>query len=128
MGCGGISDHQPVLLQVANNDIRPRSPFKFNATWLENDALVSLLKGSWKVFDVNSGLSSTTQFAANLKIIKEVSITWSINKKEQDNKDLVDIEVLLVAYVHSLGFGFFTVEDKVSLTDLESKKRKILCE
>ena len=128
MGYGGISDHQRVFLQVANNDIRPRSPFKFIATWLENDALVSLLKASWKVFDVNYGLSSATQFAANLKIIKEVSITWSIKKKDQDNKDLVHIEALLAASVHSLSFGFFTVEDKVSLTDLESKKRKILCE
>ena len=87
-----------------------------------------LLKASWKVFDVNSGLSFATQFASNLKIIKEVSITWSIKKKEQDNKDLVDIEALLVTSAHSLGFGFLTVEDKVSLADLESKKRKILSE
>ena len=40
-----------------------------------------LLKASWKVFDVNSGLSFATQFASNLKIIKEVSITWSTKKK-----------------------------------------------
>ena len=31
VGCGGDSDHRPVFLQVLNNDIRPRSPFKFNA-------------------------------------------------------------------------------------------------
>ena len=81
MGYGGVSNHQPVFLQVANNDTIPRSPFKFNANWLENDALVTLLKASWKVFDVNSGLSFATQFASNLKIIKEVSITWSTKKK-----------------------------------------------
>ena len=62
------------------------------------------------------------KFAANLKIIKEVSITWSIKKKEQDNKDLVDIETLLVAYVHSLGFGFLTVEDKVGIIEEENIK------
>ena len=72
-------------------------------------------------------MSFATQFVANLKIIKEVSIAWSIKKKDQDNKDLVDIEALLVASVHR-GFGFLTVEDKVSLADLESKKRKILSE
>ena len=60
MGCGGILDHQPIFLQVANNDTKPRSPFKFNANWLENGDLVTLLKASWKAFDVSSGLSSAT--------------------------------------------------------------------
>ena len=111
---------------MANNDTRPRSPFKFNANWLENGDLVTLLKASWKAFDVSSGLSSATQFAANLKTIKEVSISWSIKKKVQDNKDLVDIEALLVASFNSHGFGFLTEVDKVLLIDLESKKRKFL--
>ena len=101
VGCGGISDHQPVFLQLFHNDAKPRSPFKFNANWLVNDDFVSLLKASWKYFDVASSLSSTTQFAANIKTIKEVSISWSIKKKVQDNKDLVDIEALLVASFNS---------------------------
>ena len=50
VGCGGDSNHQRVLLQVLNDDIKPRSPFKFNANWLENDDFVSLLKDSWKFF------------------------------------------------------------------------------
>ena len=101
VGCGGVSDHRLVFLQVANNDTIPCSPFKFNANWLENGDLVTLLKASWKAFDVSSGLSSDNQFAANLKTIKEVSISWSIKKKVQDNKDLVDIEALLVASFNS---------------------------
>ena len=101
VGCGGVLDHHPVFLQVANNDTRPHSPFKFNANWLENGDLVTLLKASWKAFDVSSGLSSDTQFAANLKTIKEVSISWSIKKKVQDNKNLVDKEALLVASFNS---------------------------
>ena len=58
---------------------------------MANDDLVSLLKSSWKVFDVSSGFSYATQFVVNLNTIKYVSITWYVKKKSQDNKDLVDI-------------------------------------
>ena len=77
----GDSDHQPIFLHVLNDDIRPRSPFKFNANWLANDGFVSLLKNSWKVFNGSLGLPSASQFAMNLKTIKEVSISWSLQKK-----------------------------------------------
>ena len=95
---------------------------------MENDGLVTLLKSSWKGFDVSSGLSYATQVAMNLKIIKNVSITWSVKKKDQDNKDLVNIEALLVASFHSLGFCFTSEEDELSMVELESKKRNFLCE
>ena len=60
VGCGGDSDHQPILLQILNDDIRSRSPFKFNANWLVNDGFVSLLKNSWNVFYESLGLSSAS--------------------------------------------------------------------
>ena len=44
IGSGGDSDHNPVFMQVMSNDIRLGSPFKFNATWLEDEDFVSLLK------------------------------------------------------------------------------------
>ena len=119
-------DHQPVFLQLLNKDVRPRSPFKFNANWLLNEDLVSLLKASWKVYVDNPEVSPTSHFAANLKIIKEVSVSWSIMKKEQEIKDLVEIELLLVESFNKIGFGFSTKEDKSSLVDLETHKRKIL--
>ena len=43
-------------------------------------------------------------------------------------KDLVDIEVLLVESFNKPSFGFSSEIDKYSLVDLESKKRKILCD
>ena len=113
-------------MQVLNDDIRPRIPFKFNANWLANDDLVSVLKDSWKVFDDRSELSPASQFDVNIKTIKYVSIAWSVKKKAQDLKDLVDIEFLLAEAFNKLGFGFASKIDKLSLVELESNKRNIL--
>ena len=44
VGCGGESDHNPVFMQILNKDVRPRSPFKFNANWLKNEEFVTLFK------------------------------------------------------------------------------------
>ena len=103
-----------------------RSPFKFNAHWLENAEFVNLLKGSWEVFNDNLQLSPACHFASNLKRIKDVSISWSVKKKEMELKDLVEIEIMISAFSHRTEFGFYSEEDKVGLIELESRKRKIL--
>ena len=54
------------------------------------------------------------------------SIRWSIEKKTQDCNDLVDIELKLIEYFNKFGFGFFSVENKTELIDLEARKRLIL--
>ena len=81
VGCGGDSDHQPVFLQILNRGIQLRSPFKFNAHWLVYEDLVTLLKESWVVYSDNPNYLSASQFAANLKRIKDVSIAWSVKKR-----------------------------------------------
>ena len=103
-----------------------RSPFKFNSHWLENDDLVKLLKGSWVVFTDNFHVSPASHFASNLKRIKDVSISWSVKKKEMELKDLVQIENFLSAFSLRTGFGFYSEENKADLINLESRKRKIL--
>ena len=103
VGCGGDSDHQPVFLQILNRGIQLRSPFKFNAHWLVNDDLVTLLKESWVVYSDNLHVSPASHFAANLKRVKDVSISWSVLKKEVEFKDLVEIEILLTVFSHKIG-------------------------
>ena len=103
-----------------------RSPFKFNAHWLVFEDLVTLLKESWVVYSDKLNDSPTSHFAANHKRVKDVSITWSVKKKEADFKDLVEIEILMAEFFNKVGFGFSTEEDKASLIELESRKRKIL--
>ena len=106
-------------------DSRPRNPFKFNASWLEDEDFVSLLKSTWTGFSDKLEISPAAHFTLNLKKIKEVSISWSVAKKLQEDKDLVDIEFLL-ADLHKLGHGFASEGDKYSLVELEYHKRKIL--
>ena len=120
---GGDSDHHPVFLQILGHDKNTHSPFKFNAHWLEHEDLVILLKNSWRVYDENSGMSLASQFSANLKRIKDVSICWFVKRKEQDLKDLVEIEILLKEACNKVGFGYYSKEDKESLVVLESRKR-----
>ena len=118
--CGGDSDHQPVFLHILNQYKNAHSPFKFNAHWLIHKDLVTLLKNSWRVYDDNPGLSPAMHFAANLKRIKDISICWSVKRKVQDLKDLVEIEILLDVACNKVGFGFSSKEDKASLVVLES--------
>ena len=91
-----------------------------------NEDLVSVLKYSWNVFDERSLLSPASQFALNIKTIKDFSIDWLVKKKAQDQKDIVDIELLLAESFNKLGFGFASDSDKLYLVELESKKRNIL--
>ena len=86
VGCGGESDHQPVFLQILGHDKILHSPFKFNPHWPEHEDLVLLLKNTWKMYDDNSILSPASQFSDNLKKIKNVSICWSVKRKEHDTK------------------------------------------
>ena len=44
----------------------------------------------------NPLISLASHFADYLKHIKEVSISWSVKQKDQENKDLVEVEHLLV--------------------------------
>ena len=126
VGCGGDFDHNHVFLQVMNKGLKDRSPFKFNAHWLTDENLVCLLKDTWVVYNDYLSESPASQFSTNLKRIKDVSIYWSVKKKERDIKDLVEIELLLEESFNKVGFGFASNEDKESLTELESRKGNIL--
>ena len=60
--------------------------------------------------------------------LKDVSISWSVNKKAQDIKDLVNIEYAMKVYLDRMVYGFNSEEEKLSLIELETRKRTILCD
>ena len=72
--------------------------------------------------------SLASQFAANLKTLKNVSINWLVKKKALDIMDLVDIEREMKVHIDRLGIGFNSKRDKVSMIELEAHKRSILCD
>ena len=51
-----------------------------------------------------------------------------MKEKSQDIKDLVDIESEMKRHIESLGIGFISEVDKLSLIELETRKRTILCD
>ena len=51
-----------------------------------------------------------------------------MKNKARDIKDLVDIESDMKRYFDRLGFGFISEVDNLSLIELESRKRTILCD
>ena len=126
VGSGGESDHNPVFLKILNRGIKLNGPFKFKPHWLESDELVKLLNETWVVYSDNLQASPANQFSSNLKRIKDVSIAWSLKKKEMEFRALVEIEIMLSVFSHKCGFGFSSEEDKAVLIDSESCKRKIL--
>ena len=74
----------------------------------------------------NPLVSVVSHFVANLKIIKDFSISWSVKQKVQETKELVEIEGLIADSFNKHGFGFSTEADRISLVDLESRRRIIL--
>ena len=74
----------------------------------------------------NPLVSVASHFAANLKHIKEVSISWAIKKKAVETKDLIEIELLIAASFNSISFGFSSESDKSTIFVLEYCRRKIL--
>jgi hypothetical protein len=47
VGCGGESDHLPILLEIGGDFWKPASPFKFNSTWLKDEEFHALVKSHW---------------------------------------------------------------------------------
>ena len=50
------------------------------------------------VYSDNLQASPANQFSSNLKRIKDVSIAWSVKKKEMDFRALVEIEIMLFVF------------------------------
>ena len=88
--------------------------------------MVEALKDSWVLFDDRSALSPEAQFSVNLKRIKAISTKWSLNKKAQNIKDLVDIEFELKRFHDSHSSGLLSMVDKDLLIEIESRKHAIL--
>ena len=89
---------------------------------------VDLLKSTWKVYVDNPLISFESHFVDNIKHLKEVSISWSVKQKKHADKELVEIEQLLVDSFNKPGYGFLSEDDKTLLSSLESHRRKILLE
>ena len=94
IGFGGLSDHHPIFLELKCDSKKPRSPFKFNKTWLEDDSL-KLIKEHWIPFRHDITHSATYRFTNNLRRIKEIVKRWAFQKRTREDKELREIELEL---------------------------------
>ena len=51
VGCGELSDHLPIFLELMNGPTQPPSPMKFNKTWLKDESFTNLLTDLWIPFN-----------------------------------------------------------------------------
>ena len=50
VGCGGLSDHLPIFLELRNGPTQPPSPLKLTKTWLKDESFTQLLTDLWIPF------------------------------------------------------------------------------
>jgi hypothetical protein len=105
IGSGGISDHYPIFFEFRQGPKNPASPFKFNKTWLEDESFINLVKENWIPFHLDSHQSTTFHFVENLKRIKEKVKPWDFQKRQNEDKELKEIESELQSFSEEEGGG-----------------------
>ena len=86
------------------------SPFKFNATWLQDDGFHNLVKSTWTPFIPNVQCYIDLHFLNNLKILKAHTIPWVDNCKKKNVRYILTIEEQFDTYYASFPKGFKSIE------------------
>jgi hypothetical protein len=80
---GGVSDHSPILFEMAPDPKKPPIHLKFNSTWKEDQGYLDLVKDSWVLHNVDMLEPPPLQFLENLKRIKKETIAWHKEQKQK---------------------------------------------
>jgi len=124
---GGVSDHNPIMLELKSGGSKPSSPFKFNSAWLKCDDYIALVSSSWAPYRQEEHGHAAIHFMKNLIKIKAVTKEWAKKKRESEDQELRSIEANLGEYLMDVDGGFATVESRDRLLALE-KRRQVLLE
>jgi hypothetical protein len=119
-----LSDHHPIFLELKCDSEKPRSPFKFNKTWLEDDSL-KLIKEHWIPFQHDITHSAAYRFIDNLRRIKEIVKPRAFQKRTREDKELREIELELKRFLEDEGDLLSTTDSKIKLLQLEKREDKI---
>jgi hypothetical protein len=120
------SDHNPILFKFTKGGPKRSSPFKYNPKWLKDQDFVSLIKRTWIPFRKTRQSSTAIQFADNLMLIKKVATRWAIEKRNKDEKELMEMESQLKQYYEDEMVGSESEEIKEVVNILELQMRKLL--
>lgn len=120
-----FSDHWPVLLQMEQYDHLQSTPFKFNASWLEEASFCQMVKKLWEnceVFDPNPVLN----FCFKLKNLKVAVIRWIKEKKNADKDELQQLESQLRDAIDANIYDSSSEEAFGIMKKLELKKEDLI--
>lgn len=125
---GGLSDHHPILLQVSDKKLKPRSPFKFFAGFLKEPEYMKMVSDFWTSQPPLRERRKARDFCDRLKQLKALTETWARTKRISDEQLLKDTEDQIALLTDEKGTGYLTDDTKTALNHLLGQKSKILQE
>lgn len=122
---GGPSDHFPIFLELSKPPPKPLTPFKFNASWLQEDSFNKLFKETWRHLDRSSTEDKGFLFMENLKRLKKATIEWAKVRKTKHNEEITRISEELQRLESTEEDGYASQESKERILFLEKLKNQI---
>eukprot|EP00253_Pinus_taeda_P016222 PITA_16222 len=126
VGEGGNSDHFPIIMEFQKPPLKPTAPFKFNASWLQEESYNILFRDTWRHPDSSSSENKGVLFLENLKRPKKATIDWAKARKVSQNEALSKIDAELRALEEPEADGYVNQESKDKVLMLEKQRSKIL--
>lgn len=123
---GGPSDHFPIYLELSRVPPKPPAPFKFNASWLQEESYNNLFKEIWSHPDRGSQENKGILLMENLKRLKKATILWAKDRKSKQTEELSRINEELQKLESIEADGYATQESKEKIVALEKHKNQIL--
>lgn len=77
VGEGGNSDHFPVLLKLVKPPLKPTTPFKFNASCMQQESFKILFNESWQHPSRDTMEDKSFLFMENMKRLKKAMVVWA---------------------------------------------------
>eukprot|EP00253_Pinus_taeda_P026588 PITA_26588 len=82
---GGYSDHSLIFLEIEDYNVKPSSPFKFNATWMDEADFHDIVRKNWIHYSLDIGPPPVVVIENSLARFKQSGLTSyaSLEEKEQ---------------------------------------------
>jgi hypothetical protein len=120
-----ISDHNLICLQLDSYAQKSSPPFKFNATWVNDQDFTLLIKQSWNYMSQWTDSSTIQLLCSKLKSLKRTVIHWQRDKKVQLQSEMLQIDSKIAEIFDKCLSQIFDQVDLDILKILKQQKEKI---
>lgn len=115
-------------MDLSDNTLKIKSPYKFNASWLKDPSYLQLVSDYWKSNPIKDEEEFTAGFIRKLSELKRISRNWAHMKRINDDKILKGAEHAIAAFEDSSGATYLAPVDKELYSTLISTRSQILKE